>query len=66
MADALSDALLIARSRGARLGADEPDLADGAPAVPAPSEEARDVLTCRSPRLRAHGLLTLPSYDLAS
>jgi anti-sigma regulatory factor (Ser/Thr protein kinase) len=66
LADALSDALLIARSRGARLGADEPDLAVEAPTVPAPSGEARDVLTYRSPRLRAHGLLTLPGHDLAS
>ncbi|MER7406587.1 ATP-binding protein [Streptomyces sp. NPDC000070] len=66
MADALSDALLIARSRGARLRADEPFLADGAPAVPAPSGEAGDVLTYRSPRLRAQGLLTLPGHDLAS
>lgn len=66
LADALSDALLIARSRGARLGADEPFLADGAPAVPTPSREAGDVLTYRSPRLRAHGLLTLPGRDLAS
>lgn len=65
LADALSDALLIARSRGARLGADEPGLYDGTPAVPALSGEV-DVLTYRSPRLRAHGLLTLPGYDLAS
>ncbi|WP_329051059.1 ATP-binding protein [Streptomyces violaceus] len=66
LADALSDALLIARSRGARLGADEPDLAEGGLAAPAPSREGRDVLTYRSPRLRAHGRLTLPGHDLAS
>ncbi|WP_346138626.1 ATP-binding protein [Streptomyces coeruleofuscus] len=56
----------VARSRGARLGADGPDLADGVLAVPASSGEIRDVLTYRSPRLRAHGLLTLPGHDLAS
>lgn len=66
LADALSDALLIARSRGARLGADEPNLAEGVPAAPVPSGEARDVQTYRPPRLRAHGLLTFPGHDLAS
>ncbi|WP_190198518.1 hypothetical protein [Streptomyces djakartensis] len=66
MADALSDALLIARSRGARLGADELGLADGTPAIPASSGEARDVLAYRAPRRRAHGLFTLPGHDLAS
>ncbi|MGX5214888.1 ATP-binding protein [Streptomyces violaceus] len=65
LAEALSDALLIARSRGARLGADEPGLADGAPAFPAPSGEV-DLLAYRSPRLRACGLLTLPGHDFAS
>ncbi|MBR8642070.1 ATP-binding protein [Streptomyces tuirus] len=66
LADALTDALLIARSRGARLGADERDLANRALAVRAPSGEVRDVLAYRSPRFRAHGLLTLPGQDLAS
>ncbi|MET9759790.1 ATP-binding protein [Streptomyces sp. NPDC006372] len=61
LADALSDALLIARSRGARLGADEPGLAGGVPTVPTPAG-----VTCGMPRLRAHGLLTLPGHDFAS
>ncbi|WP_215449278.1 ATP-binding protein [Streptomyces sp. ATCC 21386] len=62
LSDALTDALLIARSRGAHLGA--------APAAP-PSVEnipgVPEALSCTSPvEPRAFGLLTLPGADFAS
>ncbi|MDW8805433.1 ATP-binding protein [Streptomyces scabiei] len=62
LSDALTDALLIARSRGAHLG--------GAQAAP-PSDEdipgVPEALSCTSPvEPRAFGLLTLPGADFAS
>ncbi|MFF3871365.1 ATP-binding protein [Streptomyces sp. NPDC001978] len=66
LADALSDVLLIARSRGARIGAQPTASPGGAPAVPLPMWAFHDVLMYRPAGLRAYGLLTLPGRDLAS
>lgn len=66
LADALSDALLIARSRGARLRVHGPALPSAGPAAVPPIKAIHDVLTHRPPGLRAYGLLTLPGRDLAS
>ncbi|WP_328223263.1 ATP-binding protein [Streptomyces sp. NBC_00104] len=62
LCDALADALLIARSRGARLGGTRvaPPSADGIPGV-------HEALVCASPvEPRAFGLLSLSGADFAS
>nr|WSY52311.1 ATP-binding protein [Streptomyces sp. NBC_00886] len=66
LADVLSDALLIARSGGARLGGLPLALPGGVPSVPSPMRSVHDVLTYRPAGLRGCGLLTLPGRDLAS
>lgn len=66
LADALSDALLIAESRGARLGGQRLPLSDGVLAALPPMTVVHEVLTHLPAALRAYGLLVLPGRDLAS
>lgn len=67
LADALSDALLIAESRGARLGGRWQPLPDEGPEALPRGGVVRDPLSYTpAAELRAYGLLTLPGRDLAS
>ncbi|MDO0914308.1 ATP-binding protein [Streptomyces sp. DT2A-34] len=69
LADALTDVLLIARSRGARLGpvrAEPRAFPDGPPAVLPPAGPIHDVLAHSSAEPHGFGSLTFPGRDLAS
>ncbi|MFE9453376.1 ATP-binding protein [Streptomyces sp. NPDC006739] len=66
LAEALADALLIARSRGARLGEGQPADSDADSADPSPAENVLAPLTYQPPSPRVYSLLTLPGHDLAS
>ncbi|WP_253267110.1 ATP-binding protein [Streptomyces sp. NL15-2K] len=68
LADALTDVLLIARSRGARLsGPGKPSaFGDGPPAVPSPAGAIHDVLAHSSAQPHGFGSLTFPGRDLTS
>ncbi|MFF4525022.1 ATP-binding protein [Streptomyces bluensis] len=67
LADALGDTLLVARSRGARLGGASRTRHNESPAQPSPSEDAfLDVPAGTSPAPHAYALRTFPGHDLAS
>ncbi|MEV6587607.1 ATP-binding protein [Streptomyces acidicola] len=67
LADALGDALLIARSRGDRLGGVSRTRQNEGLAVPSSPEDAFLDVLARSPSApHAYALLTLPGHDLAS
>ncbi|BBC33810.1 hypothetical protein SGFS_051040 [Streptomyces graminofaciens] len=66
LADALGDALLIARSRGARLGGAKRDRSGRAPAVTSAEEISLGLSASRPSKPRARGLMSFPGHDLAS
>ncbi|MGW0884499.1 ATP-binding protein [Streptomyces sp. NPDC002671] len=66
LVDALADTLLIAKSRGARLGGTGRTLAGDVPAVPLPVEVVNGVVADGLAAPRAYGVHSFPGDDLAS
>jgi anti-sigma regulatory factor (Ser/Thr protein kinase) len=66
LTDALADVLLIARSRGARLGGGTPAVPSEVPAVPLPIAAEGVLVLGSAAGLRAYGFRSFPGRDLAS